>query len=67
MHEKTYNRNPVDVSKENRGYDILSSNNTETRHIEVKGLSLESYDSYVLLTTNEYEKARNFAIITFYT
>lgn len=57
-YENKNNRNPVDVSKENIGYDILSSNSFETRHIEVKGLSLDSYDSYVLLTKNEYEKAK---------
>jgi len=57
-YENNYNRNPLDVSKENRGYDIISSNNIETRHIEVKGLSLDSYDSYVLFTKNEYEKAK---------
>jgi Superfamily II DNA/RNA helicases, SNF2 family len=54
-YERSQGREPVDVSKENLGYDIRSEGKGEVRYIEVKARSDESY---VELTMNEYLKAR---------
>ena len=53
--EKNNYRTPVDVSADNVGYDIKSSNSTETRFIEVKGKS-EIGD--IQITNNEWNKAK---------
>jgi hypothetical protein len=47
-------RKPVDVSSENLGYDIKSTDCNTTRFIEVKG---RGYEGDVLLTENEWKKA----------
>ena len=54
-YEKNSYRTPVDVSADNVGYDIKSSNSNETRFIEVKGKS-EIGD--ILITNNEWNKAK---------
>lgn len=58
-YETETGRYPADVSKDNLGYDIKSSNDYETRFIEVKGLyDSYSYSSFVLLTENEWRHAQ---------
>lgn len=57
-YETRNERFPKDVSSENLGYDIKSSNNNETRFIEVKGLANDLYSEYILLTSNEWNKAK---------
>ncbi|MBU4485641.1 MAG: DUF3883 domain-containing protein [Candidatus Delongbacteria bacterium] len=53
--ERSKYRNPVDVSSLNLGYDIKSSDSSNTRFIEVKGRT-ESGD--VEITSNEWSKAK---------
>jgi hypothetical protein len=53
-YEAQQGRTPVDVSKQNVGYDILSTEETSVRHIEVK--SKKSFGS-ILITPNELEQA----------
>jgi hypothetical protein len=53
-YEKSNNRNPIDVSSDNLGYDIESSNTENVRFIEVKGKGIEGD---VLMTDNEWQKA----------
>lgn len=61
-YERGEGRKPDDISAENLGYDIKSLSSTETRMIEVKGLySSHSESSYILLTGNEKEKAKELA------
>lgn len=50
--EATKGRQAQDVSREYRGYDILSVGKREERHIEVKS------SSYVWLTSNEFTTAQ---------
>ena len=54
-YEKSKNRNPIDVSKENLGYDIKSENEDEHRYIEVKA---RAGDGSILLTNNEWLMAQ---------
>jgi hypothetical protein len=54
-YEKSNNRNPIDVSKENLGYDIKSENEDEHRYIEVKA---RASDGNILLTNNEWLMAQ---------
>jgi hypothetical protein len=54
-YERRQGRNPVDVSKENLGYDIYSEGNGEKRHIEVKA---RAHLGDVELTWNEYVTAK---------
>ncbi|GAB6163636.1 hypothetical protein JCM12298_27960 [Desulfothermus naphthae] len=56
-YEKAHGREPVDVSRENLGFDIRSKNNAETRYIEVKARKGEGE---VALTPNEWFKAKRF-------
>ncbi len=56
-YENANGRYPKDISSENLGYDIKSSNSNETRLIEVKGLANDSSGEYILLTSNEWKKA----------
>jgi hypothetical protein len=53
-YEAQQGRTPVDVSKQNVGYDILSTDDTTIRHIEVK--SKKSFGS-ILITPNELEQS----------
>jgi hypothetical protein len=56
-HERQRGWEPVDVSAENRGFDILSRNprSGQVRFIEVKGRAVTAT---VALTSNEYRTAR---------
>jgi hypothetical protein len=56
-YEKSQERKPEDVSKENLGFDIRSKRNDETRYIEVKARKGEEE---VALTNNEWFKAKRF-------
>ena len=56
-YEKKQGRKPIDVSKENLGFDIRSKGDDEIRYIEVKARANEGY---VALTTNEWFKANRF-------
>jgi len=57
-YELAQGRNPVDVSKENLGYDVRSTGKEgERRYIEVKG---RAGSGSVSLTQNEWFKARRF-------
>jgi len=55
--EKSQERVPEDVSKENLGFDIRSKGQNETRYIEVKARKSEGV---VVLTVNEWLKAKRF-------
>jgi len=55
QYEREQGRNPVDVSKENLGYDIYSEGNGEKRYIEVKA---RAHLGDVELTWNEYVTAK---------
>ena len=54
-YERENNRNPIDVSSGNVGYDIKSSNSAETRYIEVKG---KSEHNDIQITPNEWGRAK---------
>lgn len=54
-YEKSKYRTPADISSENLGYDIKSSDSSETRFIEVKG---KSDIGSIQLTENEWNKAK---------
>jgi hypothetical protein len=54
-YERNNNRNPIDVSDQNIGYDISSSDSNYTRFIEVKGRG-DTGD--IELTQNEFNKAK---------
>jgi len=54
--EKSGGRNPSDVSKLFRGYDIKSEGGDEVRFIEVKGINEEKP---VEITSNEWSKAES--------
>jgi len=54
-YEQKNDRNPVDVSQKNLGYDIHSSNDQEHRYIEVKARVNEGG---IILTPNEWLMAR---------
>ncbi len=56
-YEKNQGRKPIDVSKENLGFDIRSKGDDEIRYIEVKARADEGH---VALTTNEWFKANRF-------
>ncbi|MCX8083094.1 MAG: helicase-related protein [bacterium] len=56
-YEKKCGRVPVDVSKENLGFDIRSKGERETRYIEVKARSEEGT---IALTPNEWFNAKRF-------
>ncbi|MBC7109132.1 MAG: DUF3883 domain-containing protein [Methanomassiliicoccales archaeon] len=56
-HERKQGRNPQDVSKQNRGYDIKSTTQNETRYIEVKS---RKNQTNIQLTENEWTKAKRF-------
>ncbi len=53
-YERTQEREPEDVSKENPGFDIRSKGDGGTRYIEVKARKDEGQ---VALTLNEWFKA----------
>lgn len=55
-YEKNKGCTPVDVSSQNVGYDIKSSNSNSTLNIEVKGRADDS--GYILMTANEWSKAQ---------
>jgi hypothetical protein len=58
--ERKAARNPVDISKENQGFDIRSEGpGTEIRYIEVKGRASEGA---VWLTPNEWRMATRFGV-----
>ena len=54
-YERNKYRNPADVSSQNLGYDIKSSDSNETRLIEVKG---KADSGNIEITTNEWDKAK---------
>jgi hypothetical protein len=56
-YEKEHGREPIDVSKENLGYDIKSKGEKEIRYIEVK--ARKDYGD-IILTFNEFLKAKRF-------
>jgi len=56
-YERSHGREPVDVSKENLGFDIRSKGKDELRYIEVKARINEGE---VALTLNEWFKAKRF-------
>lgn len=56
-YERTQEREPEDVSKENLGFDIRSKGDGGTRYIEVKARKDEGL---VALTLNEWFKAKRF-------
>ena len=56
-YERINSRIPVDVSKENLGYDIRSKGRGELRYIEVKARTREGE---IALTPNEWFKAKRF-------
>jgi len=58
QHERSNNREPLDVSLENLGYDIVSKGPNETRYIEVKARAKKGD---IALTQNEWFKAQRFA------
>lgn len=53
-YERENGRNPKDVSEQNLGYDIKSTENGEVRYIEVKG---RAQTGELSLSTNEWVKA----------
>jgi hypothetical protein len=56
--ERQAGRNPIDISKENQGFDIRSEGpGAEIRYIEVKGRATEGA---VWLTPNEWQMASRF-------
>lgn len=58
-YEEDHHRKPEDVSSEfYRGYDILSTSNSETRHIEVKALAKSLAETNpVQIQSNEWRIA----------
>jgi hypothetical protein len=53
-YERKENRHPIDVSSQNIGYDIQSTENDDNRYIEVKAKSKEGV---ILITENEWNTA----------
>ncbi len=56
--EQDEGRKPIDISKENQGFDVRSEGKEDLRYIEVKGRSTQGS---VWLTPNEWQMAHRFA------